>query len=57
MEYSWPADVNDRAALPQIRVVTLIGTQAEFEITNEVMVSFYQIMLCYKKNYSQLNLY
>ena len=28
------ADVTDRAALPQIRVVTLIGSAAEFEITN-----------------------
>ena len=28
------ADVTDRAALPQDRVETLIGSQAEFEITN-----------------------
>ena len=28
------ADVTDRAALPQNRVETLIGSQTEFEITN-----------------------
>ena len=30
----WAADVTGRAALPQIRVETLIGSQAEFQITN-----------------------
>ena len=30
----WAADVNARAALPQITVETLIGSQAEFEMIN-----------------------
>ena len=30
----WVADVTDRASLPQDRVETLIGSQAEFKITN-----------------------
>ena len=34
LEYQWHTNVTDRAALPQIRVETLIGYQAEFEITN-----------------------
>ena len=42
-----------RAALPQIRVETLIGSQANYEIKR---ISFYQIML-YSKNYSKLNLH
>ena len=37
---------NVRAALPQIRVEMLIGSQAEFEITKQITILFfYQLML------------
>ena len=45
-----------RAALPQIRVETLIGSQANYEIKIEITIYFYKIMISYKK-YSKLNLY
>ena len=43
-----------RTALPQIRVETLIGSQANYEI--KIMIYFYKIMISYEK-YSTLNLY
>ena len=45
-----------RAALPQIRVETLIGSQANYEIKIKITISFYKIMISYEK-YSTLNLY
>ena len=45
-----------RAALPQIRVETLIGSQANNEIKLKIMIYFYKIMMSYEK-YSTLNLY
>ena len=40
-----------RAALPHIRVETLIGSQATYEIKIKItIIPFYQIMLYYKKN-------
>ena len=45
-----------RAALPQIRVETLIGSQANYEIKMKIMIYFYKIMISYEK-YSKLNLY
>ena len=39
-----------RAALPQIRVETLIGSQANYEIK----IYFYKVMISYEK-YSTLN--
>ena len=45
-----------RAALPQIRVGTLIGSQANYEIKIKIMIYFYKIMISYEK-YSTLNLY
>ena len=30
----WVTEATARAALPQIRIETLIGSQSEFEITN-----------------------
>ena len=44
-------------ALPQIRVETLIGSQAKYEINNnKITIYFYKIMISYEK-YSTLNLY
>ena len=45
-----------RAALPQIRVETLIGSQANCEIKIKITIFFYMIMISYEK-YSKLNLY
>ena len=45
-----------RAALPQIRVETLIGSQANYEIKIKMTIYFYKIMISYEK-YSTLNLY
>ena len=45
-----------RAALPQIRVETLIGSQANYEIKIKITIYFYKIMISYEK-YSTLNLY
>ena len=45
-----------RAALPQIRVQTLIGSQADYEIKIQITIYFYKIMIAYEK-YSKLNLY
>ena len=45
-----------RAALPQIRVETLIGSQANYEIQIKITIYFYKIMISYEK-YSTLNLY
>ena len=45
-----------RAALPQIRVETLIGSQVNYEIEIKRMIYFYNIMISYEK-YSTLNLY
>ena len=45
-----------RAALPQIRVETLIGSQANYEIKIIIMIYFYKLMISYE-NYSKLNLY
>ena len=42
-----------RAALPQIRVETLIGFQANYDI--KLTIHFYKIMMSYEKN-STLNL-
>ena len=44
------------AALPQIRVETLIGSQANYEIKIKITIYFYKIMISYEK-YSTLNLY
>ena len=44
------------AALPQIRVETLIGSQAIYEIKIKIRIYFYKIMISYEK-YSKLNLY
>ena len=45
-----------RAALPQIRVETLIGSQANDKIKIKITIFFYTIMISYEK-YSTLNLY
>ena len=45
-----------RAALPQIRVETLIGSHANYEISIKITIYFYKIMISYEK-YSTLNLY
>ena len=45
-----------RAALPHIRVETLIGSQANYEIKIKITIYFYKIMISYK-NYSKLILY
>ena len=45
-----------RAALPQIRVETLIGSQGNYEIKIKVTIYFYKIMISYEK-YSTLKLY
>ena len=45
-----------RAALPQIRVETLIGSQANDEIQIKITISFYKIMISYEK-YSTLKIY
>ena len=45
-----------RAAIPQIIVETLIGSQANYEITIKITIYFYKIMISYEK-YSTLNLY
>ena len=44
------------AALPQIRVEMLIGSQANYEIKIKIAMYFYKIMISYEK-YSTLNLY
>ena len=44
-----------RAALPQIRVQTLIGSQANYEIKIKITIYFYKIMISYEK-YLTLNL-
>ena len=43
-----------RAALPQIMVEILIGSQANFEIQIYITIYFYKIMISYEK-YSTLN--
>ena len=45
-----------RAALPQIRVEKLIGSQVDYEIKIQITIYFYKIMISYEK-YSTLNLY
>ena len=45
-----------RAALPQIRVETLIGSQANYEIKIQITIYFYKIIISHEK-YSTLNLY
>ena len=45
-----------RAALPQIRVETLIGSQANYEIKIKITIYFYKIIISYEK-YLKLNLY
>ena len=45
-----------RAALPQIRVETLIGSQANYEIKIKIPIYFYKIMISYEE-YSTLSLY
>ena len=37
-----------RAALPQIRVETLIGSQANYEIKIKITIYFYNIMISYE---------
>ena len=44
-----------RAALPQIRVETLIGSQINYEINIKITIYFNKIMIFYEK-YSTLNL-
>ena len=44
-----------RGALPQIRVETLIGSQANYEIKIKITIYFYKIMISYKK-YSTLHI-
>ena len=43
-----------RAALPQIRVETLIGFQANYEIKIQIMIYIYKTPISYEK-YSTLN--
>ena len=38
-----------RAALPQIRVETLIGSQANYEIKTKIAIYLYKIMISYEK--------
>ena len=45
-----------RAALPQIRVETLIGSQANYEIKIKITIYVHKVMISYEK-YSKLNLY
>ena len=40
---------NVRAALPQIRVETLIDSQANYEIKIKITIYFYKIMKSYEK--------
>ena len=42
--------------LTQIRVETLIGSQANYEIKIKITIYFYKTMISYEK-YSTLNLY
>ena len=49
-------ETGPRAALPQFRVETLIGSQANYEIKIKITIRFYKIMISYEK-YSTLNLY
>ena len=42
--------------LPQIRVETLIGSQANYEINIKITIYFYKIMISYEK-YSTLKFY
>ena len=44
-----------RASLPQIRLETLIGSQANYEIKIKMTIYFYKIMISYEK-YSTLKL-
>ena len=44
-----------RAVLPQIRIETLIGSQANYEIKLKITIYFYKIMISYEK-YSTLNI-
>ena len=44
------------AALPHIRVETLIDSQANYEIKIKITIYFYKIMISYEK-YSTMNLY
>ncbi len=48
--------LSTKAALPQIKVETLIGSQANYEIKIKITIYFYKIMISYEK-YSTLNLY
>ena len=43
-----------RVALPQIRVETLIGSQANYEIKIKITIYFYKIIISYEK-YSSLS--
>ena len=43
-----------RAALPQIRVEMLCGSQANYEIKIKITIYFYKIMISYEK-YSKYN--
>ena len=38
-----------RPALPQIRVETLIGSQANYEIKTKITTYFYKIIISYEK--------
>ena len=38
-----------RTALPQIRVETLIGSQANYKIKIKITIYFYNIMISYEK--------
>ena len=38
-----------RAALPQIRAETLIGSQANYDIKIKITIYFYKIMISYEK--------
>ena len=45
-----------RAALPQIRLETLIGSQVNYGIKIKITIYFYNILIFYE-TYSTLNLY
>ena len=43
-----------RAAFPQIRVETLIGSQAKYEIKIKITIYYYKVIISYEK-YSRVN--
>ena len=56
IDFVFPLSFYIRVALPQIKVETLIGSQANYEIKIQITICFYKIIISYER-YSTLNLY